>query len=94
MATLPGRYAKFLTALAGNALVFASATYGSTSKWVELATAAAVAFGVLAIPKHARPASRAARLTTPLSQAPVIPARGFSHAWEAIAWPTRACMTR
>ena len=47
---LPGRYAKFLTAALGNALVFASVTYGSTNKWVELATAAAVALGVLAVP--------------------------------------------
>ena len=43
LAALPGRYAKFLTALAGNALVYADATYGSTNRWVELATAAAVA---------------------------------------------------
>ena len=57
MTGLPGRYAKFLTALAGNALVFASATYGSTNKWVELATAAAVAFGVLAVPNTPAPPS-------------------------------------
>ena len=55
MTGLPGRYAKFLTALAGNALVFASATYGSTNKWVELATAAAVALGVLAVPNTPTP---------------------------------------
>jgi hypothetical protein len=47
---LPGRYAKFLTAVAGNALVYADVTYGATNRWVELATAAAVALGVLAVP--------------------------------------------
>lgn len=52
---LPGRYAKFLTALAGNALVYAAATYGRTNRWVELATAAAVAFGVLAVPNTPAP---------------------------------------
>lgn len=53
--TLPGRYAKFLTALAGNALVYADITYGATNKWVELATAAAVALGVLAVPNSPGP---------------------------------------
>ena len=50
MRTLPGRYAKFLTALVGNTLVYATITYGSTNKWVEIATAAAAALGVLAVP--------------------------------------------
>ena len=53
--TLPGRYAKFLAALAGNALVYAAATYGATNHWVELATAAAVALGVLAVPNAPAP---------------------------------------
>jgi hypothetical protein len=48
--TFPGRYAKFLTALAGQALVYAQYTYGSGNKWVTLATAAAAALGVLAVP--------------------------------------------
>jgi hypothetical protein len=52
---LPGRYAKFLTAVAGNALVYADITYGATNRWVELATAAAVALGVLAVPNTNRP---------------------------------------
>ena len=54
--TLPGRYAKFLTAIAGNALVYAAATYGATNHWVELATAAAAALGVLAVPNSPAPA--------------------------------------
>ena len=53
--TLPGRYAKFLTALAGNALVYADVTYGAANRWVELATAAAVALGVLAVPNAPAP---------------------------------------
>jgi hypothetical protein len=61
--TLPGRYAKFLTALAGNALVYADITYGATNKWVELATAAAVALGVLAVPNS--PAKAPALITLP-----------------------------
>ena len=55
LAALPGRYAKFLTALAGNALVYANVTYGTANRWVELATAAAVALGVLAVPNAPAP---------------------------------------
>jgi hypothetical protein len=48
--TFPGRYAKFLTALAGQALVYAQYTYGAGNKWVTAATALAAALGVLAVP--------------------------------------------
>jgi hypothetical protein len=48
--TLPGRYAKFLTALAGQALVYAQYTWGAGNKWVTAATALAAALGVLAVP--------------------------------------------
>lgn len=52
---LAGRYAKFLTAAAGNALLFADITWGATNRWVELATAAAVALGVAAVPNTPKP---------------------------------------
>ena len=66
--TLPGRYAKFLTALAGNALVYADITYGATNRWVELATAAAVALGVLAVPNS--PGKAPALVTLPPTPPP------------------------
>jgi hypothetical protein len=53
--TLPGRYAKFLTALAGQALVYAQYTYGAGNKWVTAATALAAALGVLAVPNTPAP---------------------------------------
>ena len=68
--TLPGRYAKFLTALAGNALVYADVTYGAANRWVELATAAAVALGVLAVPNAPAPPGRAAAPASPAPPAP------------------------
>jgi hypothetical protein len=64
---LPGRYAKFLTAVAGNALVYADVTYGTTNRWVELATAAAVALGVLAVPNTPK---AAVQVTLPAIKAP------------------------
>jgi hypothetical protein len=52
-----GRYAKFLTAAAGQALVYAQVTYGADNKWVQLATAAAAALAVFAVPNTAKPAA-------------------------------------
>lgn len=63
--TLPGRYAKFLTAVAGNALVYADVTYGATNRWVELATAAAAALGVLAVPNTPAPPAVMPELPAP-----------------------------
>lgn len=51
------QYAKFLTAIAGQALVYAQYTYGAGNKWVTLATAAAAALGVFAVPNAPRPAA-------------------------------------
>ena len=51
-----GRYAKFLTAIAAQALAYAQYTYGSSNKWVELATAAAGALAVFAVPNAPKPA--------------------------------------
>ena len=45
-----GQYAKFFTAVGGQALLYAQYTYGTNNKWVELATAAAAALAVLAVP--------------------------------------------
>ena len=50
-----GQYAKFLTAVAGQALVYAQATYGADNRWVQLATAAAAALAVFAVPNAKAP---------------------------------------
>jgi hypothetical protein len=55
-----GRYAKFFTALVGQALVYAQVTYGSGNKWVQIATAAVAAIAVLAVPNTPKPAAPAA----------------------------------
>jgi hypothetical protein len=47
---IPAQYAKFLTAVAGQVLLYLQYTYGSGNQWVTLATAAAAALGVLAVP--------------------------------------------
>ena len=44
-------YAKFVTAIVGQALTFASLYYGS-NKWVAAAVAAASALGVYAVPNQ------------------------------------------
>ena len=54
---IPGQYAKFLTAIAGQALVYAQATYGTDNKWVQIATAAAAALAVFAVPNTPAPAA-------------------------------------
>ena len=53
---IPARYAKFLTAVAGQGLTFAQYEYGGGNKWVTLATAAAGALGVYAVPNAPKPA--------------------------------------
>lgn len=52
---LPGRYAKFLTALIGFALIFAQTQYGPASKWVLAATSVAAALGVAGVPNVPKP---------------------------------------
>jgi hypothetical protein len=52
---VPSRYAKFFTALVGQALVYAQVTYGTHNKWVEIATAAVAALAVLAVPNTPKP---------------------------------------
>jgi hypothetical protein len=49
-----GRYSKFATAVAGQALVYAQFTYGADNRWVQLATAAAAAIAVYAVPNAAK----------------------------------------
>ena len=51
---IAGQYAKFLTAIAGQALVYAQLTYGGSNKWVTLATAVAAVLGVYAVPNASR----------------------------------------
>ena len=53
--TIPAQYAKFLAAIAGQALLFAQYEYGSGNKWVTLTTAAAACLGVAAVPNAPKP---------------------------------------
>jgi hypothetical protein len=53
---LPGQYAKFITALGGNALVYLY-TYGWAWHIKEAAILAAVALGVYGIPNTPKPAA-------------------------------------
>ena len=46
-----GAYAKFIAAIAGQALTFASMYYGG-NRWVAAAVAAAAALGVYAVPNR------------------------------------------
>ena len=57
---LPAQYAKFITAIIGQALVYGIYTYGSSNKWVELGIAAAAALGVYAVPNAPKPPPPAA----------------------------------
>lgn len=50
-----GQYAKFLTAIAGQALAYAQFTYGTDNTWVKVATAAAAALAVYAVPNAPKP---------------------------------------
>ena len=43
-------YAKFLTSIAGLALVYATNKYGADNTWVEVATSVAAALAVYAVP--------------------------------------------
>jgi hypothetical protein len=52
---VPGVYAKFLTAIVGQGLVFVQYEYGSGNKWVTLATAVAAVLGVYAVPNTPKP---------------------------------------
>jgi len=61
---LPGQYAKFLTAVAGQAVVYLQWKYGATgAEWLPIVLAAAAALGVYAVP-NASPAPA----PTPASQ--------------------------
>ena len=62
---LPARYAKFITAVVGQGLVFAQYEYGAGNKWVTLATACAGALGVLAVPNAPKAAAPAAAVAGP-----------------------------
>jgi len=48
---LPGQYAKFLTAIAGQVVVYLQWKYGdSGAEWLPIVLAAAAALGVYAVP--------------------------------------------
>jgi len=52
-----GQYAKFLTAIAGNVLVYLQWKYGASgATWLPIVLAAASALGVYAIPNAPKPA--------------------------------------
>ena len=55
MIKFPAQYAKFITAIVGQALTYVQWEYGSSNKWVTLATAAAAALGVYAVPNASKP---------------------------------------
>jgi hypothetical protein len=68
-----GRYAKFLTAIAGQALVYAQVTYGTGNRWVQLATAAAAALAVYAVPnKPVSPVSTPTQFVTTTGGVPPV----------------------
>jgi len=53
---IPGQYAKFLTAIAGQAIVYLQWEYGSSNtKWLPIVLAAAAALGVYAVPNTPKP---------------------------------------
>ena len=54
---LPAQYAKFLTAVAGNVVVYLQWKYGASgAEWLPIVLAAASALGVYAVPNAAPPA--------------------------------------
>jgi hypothetical protein len=53
---LPGQYAKFLTAIAGQVVVYLQWKYGASgTDWLPLVLAAAAALGVYAVPNTPAP---------------------------------------
>jgi len=63
---LPGQYAKFLTAVAGQAVVYLQWKYGASgAEWLPIVLAAAAALGVYAVPNTPAPAPPAAPATDP-----------------------------
>lgn len=50
-----GQYAKFFTAVAGQALAYVQYKYGGSNQWVDLAIAVAAALGVYAVPNASKP---------------------------------------
>ena len=56
-----GRYAKFVTAIVGQAIAYASLYWGAgpDAKYVTIAIAVASALGVYAVPNQAKPAANA-----------------------------------
>ena len=54
---MPAQYAKFLTAIAGQVVVYLEWKYGAASTtWLPIVLAAAAALGVYAVPNAAPPA--------------------------------------
>jgi hypothetical protein len=57
---LPAQYAKFLTAVAGNVVVYLQWKYGASgAEWLPIVLAAASALGVYAVPNAPKPAAPA-----------------------------------
>lgn len=57
--SLPAQYAKFLTSIAGQAIVYLQ-LYGASWHLVPALTGIAVSLGVLAVPNAPKPAPKAA----------------------------------
>ena len=63
---IPGQYAKFLTAIAGQAVVYLQWKYGASgAEWLPIVLAAAAALGVYAVPNAPKTAPPAAPATPP-----------------------------
>jgi hypothetical protein len=61
MLQIPAQYAKFLTALAGQVVVYLQWKYGASgAQWLPIVLGAAAALGVYAVPNAPRPAAPAA----------------------------------
>jgi len=68
---IPGQYAKFLTAILGQVVVYLEWKYGSTSTtWLPIVLGAAAALGVYAVPNTPKPPAAPAPAPAPAPPAP------------------------
>ena len=68
---LPAQYAKFLTAIVGNVVVYLQWKYGaSDTTWLPVVLGAAAALGVYAVPNAAAPAPPPAPPSAPTAVTP------------------------
>jgi hypothetical protein len=75
---IPGQYAKFIAAIAGQAVVYLQWKYGAAgTTWLPIVLAAAAALGVYAVPNTPAPVppapAVAAQPVVPPTDPPVVP---------------------